>query len=305
MNSHLADGRLMRAVTVAVLAVLFVAASLPAEAHPLPKTEKAVREVVKDTLAEVDQDGADLLIMAHKLVKEARKATGIGEIPVPGLPSAPSNGRIEIRASLAQPGIQGQDETISILWLGSAGEPWTGAYWVETTESAGVVIPSLMEIDEVGLLLFLDGGAQTNATSLTATYHFLGLDGRYTKHVISNIPLLASVPVLDHVEVGGAHASQRGKEPEAILLTPWNTMDRNVTMGITLLAGNSVLYEETVAGCEDWQASETEPGCRLLYVMPLTSALTRVQVWHLEPDGRVVDRELSRAVLEGGFTFSA
>ena len=88
------------------------------------------------------------------------------------------------------------------------------------------------------------------------------------------------------------------------MITPWNTMDRNVTMGMTLLAGDVHLEDITVAGCEDFTASQTEPGCRLLYILHFSPALTHIEIWHTDDQGaRVVDRTLPRLALLVGATY--
>lgn len=291
----------MRALAATVVAVALLVTTVPAEAHPLPKTEEASRELVGNVLADVDTTGAKMLRHAQKLVKAAQRQ--LDALPLPEGPGA-TIGALEVRAVLTQPGVRGVDQLLGALWLGASEGHWTGVYWVESN-GAGSVFPTFADVDEMGVILYLDGGTLATGSSVNVTYHFLGLDGSYTKRDLGEIRILDEMPVLGRADVGGAHASARGEEPEAMLITPWNLFDHNVTMGVTLFGGTSVLDDITVTACGDFEARETEPGCRLLYVLPFEAGLTHVTVWHLDENGdRVDDRTLPRATLLRGFTWS-
>lgn len=293
----------MRAVAALLaIAVVLVAAGTPALAHPFPKTEKAVREIRHETLDGADEDLAGALLAARDLVREARKAAK--DVVLPTLPGLPGPGpAIEVRASLKQPGIQGQSETLHYAWVGAASGAWRGAYWIQSSE--GTTTPGLTEIDQNGVVFALTGGALSTASSVQVTYHFLALDGAYTVHEVGSIPLLPEPPETGRADVGGAHATPgSASHPASILLTPWNLVGRNATIGLTLLADGAELASHTAPACEDIEATETEPGCRLLYALPLDASLTSVQVWHLENGSKVVDRELTRAQLLAGHIYA-
>lgn len=297
----------MRPVLAASLALVLLVSVLPAEAHPLPKTEQATRELVKDVLADTDESGAKMLRDAKKLLRTIKGTVdGVGVPPLPGTPALPSTeqGALEIRTTLVQPGVRGHDMTLGAMWLGSSHAYWTGVYWIES-DGAGQVLPNVMDVNENGLILFVDGGSLALGESVNVTYHFLGLDGQHIVQPLGAIPILPAMPVLDRMDLGGAHASTRGKDPEAIFLTPWNLYDHNVTAGMTIFGGDEVLEEEIITACADWQAQVIEPGCRLLYLLPLADAATSLQLWSLDADGeRIVEREVTRAQLEAGVTFT-
>lgn len=289
----------MRPVLATSLAFLLVVSALPAEAHPLPKTEQATREIVKDVLTDTDGSGAKLLRTAWRMVRDLQRAVP----PTPGLPET-KQGELEIRATLVQPGVLGQDMTLGMMWIGASEAYWTGVYWIES-DGAGQKAPNVMDVSEQGLLLFVDGGSLSGTSSVDITYHFLGLNGVHVVHELGEIPLLAQTPVLDRVDVGGARATS-GEENDIVFLTPWNIYDHNVTAGITIVGGSDVLVDETITACGDWQAEVIEPGCRLLYALPFGDAATAVRLWSLDEDGeRRVEREISRADLLRGVTFEA
>lgn len=295
----------MRALAGVVALALLLMTTVPAEAHPFPKTEKVAREIVRDTLADTDAGGEKMLKLAQKLVRQAKRAAdGLGVPPLPALPET-TTGALEIRATLVQPGVRGHDFLLGAMWLGASEDHWTGAYWIET-DMGGSVFPNLIDLNENGVLMYVDGGGLVAGDSVDVTYHFLGFDGVHTVHPLGEIPMFSDMPVLDRVDIGGAHASARGEEPEALLITPWNLFDHRVTMGITLSSEHGTLDDITIAGCADFEATQTEPGCRLLYVVPFGAALSSVSVWYLNAEGeRVVDRELTRGELLAGTTFGS
>ena len=291
----------MRPLLAASFAVLLIASVLPAEAHPLPKTEQATRELVRDVLADTDHHGAKLLREAKKLLRELN-ATLPGVPAPPPLPTT-EQGALEIRATLVQPGIRGQDETLGVMWIGASKAYWTGVYWIES-DSAGQKHPNVMDVNEHGALLFVDAGALATGASTNITYHFLGVNGIHIVHELGEIALLDETPVLDRVDVGGASASS-GRELDVVFLTPWNLYDHNVTAGMTILAGDAVLEEETITACADWQLELMEAGCRILYAFPFDDAATSLQLWSLDENGaRKLEREMSRAELLAGVTFA-
>lgn len=294
----------MRAVAWASLGVAFcllAVAAAPAEAKPFPKTRKAVHETVKEVLVEADEDGAEALARAQALLEDAASMLdGAGGL-VPTLAAQPT---LEVRASFVQPGFQGRDDVLSVTWVGASEGVWTGVHWLLSDD--GMVRPNLLEVTEEGLLLYMFGGSLSLDDKIEgASYHFLGLDGREVVHELPTIPLLADVPVLDKVSLAGGDASARGKAPEAILLSPWNTMGDAVTMGITLRSGDKTLQEFTLSDCDDPSATQTAAGCRLLYVLELRPDVTHVELWHLDEEvGRVVDETHERHDLERGVTFA-
>lgn len=289
----------MRPVFASFLALFLVVSALPAQAHPFPKTQQAARELVKDVLADTDESGAKLLRTAHRMVRDLQGTVP----PTPGLPET-KQGELEIRATLVQPGVLGKDMTLGVLWIGASEAYWTGVYWIES-DGAGQKAPSVIDVNEQGLLLFVDGGSLAGASSVDITYHFLGVNGVHAVQRLGEIPLLAQTPVLDRVDVGGARATS-GEENDIVFLTPWNLYDHNVTAGITILGGSEVLVDETITACGDWQAEVIEPGCRLLYALPFGDAATALRLWSLDGQGeRRVEREISRADLLRGVTFGA
>lgn len=273
----------MRAAAPAALALalLVLAAGVPADAKPIHAGPKIVRHTLRDT--------GETAVM---LLAEARAL-------VPPLPTR--NGELEIRAVLTQPAVRGVDETMAVLWVAAKGGTWKGAYWAEGT--AGNFAPHYLEIDEVGVLLYLEGAALAQGDTVDATYRFLGVDGRLQARPLGPIPVLGEMPVLDRVDIGGALAVEREDLP-AILITPWNLHDHDVTMGLTLRAGDDAIETYVAPACADVNATSTEAGCRLLYVLPIPAALTHLDVWHLEDGARVVDRTLERASLLAGETFT-
>ena len=285
----------MRAVACSVvLLVLLASAGTTALAQPFPKSAAAAKHVVRDTLRDADQTAADALLAAHKLVRDMRKG-------IPTLPSA--EGDIEVRAVLKQPGIQGRDELLSAMWVGADAGTWRGVYWIVSSE--GTTFPGLLEVDQNGILLMLDGGRFALGDRIDATYHFLDLDGRHTTRDMGRFPLLPATPTVGRADLGGAIATEgSASHPPAILLSPWNLFGANATIGVTLRAGDAELESVTAPACGDIEATETEPGCRLLYALPLAPELTTLEVWHLEGGERVVDRELTRAELIAGYTFA-
>lgn len=297
------------ACAVAVL-LLAVAAASPVDAKPsklFPETRKAVREMAHDTLIEADHTTAEMLREARRLVRETGDAAGglLGPAPgLPALPTPPRNGQLEVRAVMTQPGFQGMDDVLAVLWIGASSGTWTGAYWLESDD--GMVLPNLLEVGEEGLLLFMYGGSLSLDDSVEgARYRFLGIDGAMRSHALPDIPLLPGQPVLDKVSLAGADASTRGEAPEALLLAPWNTMPQDVTMGITLLSNGDTVEDFTIAGCQDPEASVTEAGCRLLYVLELTPDVTDLELWHLDATGaRVVDETHDRLALQMGVSFA-
>ena len=173
------------------------------------------------------------------------------------------------------------------------------------SDGAGQLTPRLLEVNEHGLLLFAEAGLLARGASVNITYHFLGLDGSHLVHALGQVPILAQTPELGRADVGGAHASSRGGPYEALLLTPWNLLAREATVGLTARAGGEVIEDVVVTACADWELERMEPGCRLVYALPFPPALTSLEVWHEDEEGaRVVDRVLSRAQLVAGFTFS-
>lgn len=295
----------MRPVLATYVALLLLVSALPAEAHPFPKPEQATREAARDVLADTDDSGAKMLRDARKLLRTlAGTVDGATLPPIPAPPETES-GALEIRSTLVQPGVKGQDMTLGAMWLGSTNAYWTGVYWVES-DGAGQVLPKVLDVNENGLIMFIEGGALARGASVNVTYHFLGLDGQHVVHRLGAISLLDEMPVLDKMDLGGAHASSRGKQPEAVFLTPWNLYAHNVTAGITILAGDDVLEDEIITACADWEAQVIEPGCRLLYLMPLADAATSLHLWSLDEHGeRLIERVLARGELEAGVTFTA
>lgn len=300
----------MRAAAVSVvLCFLVLAVASPVEAKPFPQAQAAARHMVRDTLQDADHTTAKLLREAHGMIREAREnATALlpspGSPALPALPAPPQNAPLEVRAVMTQPGFQGQDDILAVLWIGATSGTWTGAYWVQSDD--GMVFPNLLEVNEEGLLLFMYGGSLSLDDSIDdASYHFLGIDGAHVTTKIPSIPLLDGVPVLDRVSLAGADASSRGKAPEALFLAPWNTMAENVTMGVTLLDDGVAREEFTIAGCDDPSATVTEAGCRLIYVLELAPEITDLELWHLDADGnRIVDETHDRLSLEMGVTYS-
>lgn len=267
-----------------VLALLVVAAGVPADAKPRPGHH--AMKLVRHALAETEEGAATLLTDARALL--------------PRLPAR--NGDLEVRAVLTQPAVRGEDETMAIVWLAAReGAAWKGAVWADG--ATGSVAPSYLELDEVGVLLSLEGTALARDGLVDATYHFLGVDGKHRALALGPIPVLDTMPVLPRVDVGGAIAVEREDLP-AILVTPWNLLERNVTMGLTLRAGDVALDTLTAPACADLDATHTEPGCRHLYVLPLDDTLTHVDLWRMEDGARVVDRTLERAELLAGVTFT-
>lgn len=299
----------MRPVLAATFALLLVVSALPAEAKLLPKTEKATREFVHDVLVDTDESGAKMLRTAKKMVRalqdEADKLP-----PVPGLPPAPEpptteQGELEIRLTLTQPGVKGQDMTLGAMWIGSSRAYWTGVYWAEGGD-AGEIVPNVMDVNEGGLVLFVDGGSLATGNAINVTYHFLGLNGVHVVHKLGEIPILAQMPAVDRIDVGAAAASDRAEGIDYLFLTPWNLYDHNVTAGITILNGDEILHDETITACGDYTAEVMEPGCRLLYAMPFADEATTLQLWSLDENGeRVIEREIARDALLLGVTFAA
>lgn len=283
---------------LAVVATLILA-GVPVDAKPFPKTREATRAFAHDVLDEADSDGAKLLREAQSLVRTLRETVG-----GLGLPGPIENGALETRLSLAQPGIRGGDEIISAVWIGADTGRWSGAYWIET--NTGARSPNFIEIDEEGTLLLLDAGPLAVADHVDITYHFLGVDGVHTTRYVGSAPMLDASPVLDHADFGAGVASARGEAPEILLVSPWNLHDRNMTLHMTLHAGDDVLDEVTVVGCADALAQETEPGCRLLYLGLFAPELTSISLWHADKTTgeRVIDRALTRDELLRGYQFT-
>lgn len=277
----------MRALGLAalLLAILVVAAGMPADAKPRHAPHHAPK-VVRHALAETGEGAAALLNEARSLL--------------PLLPAR--NGDLEIRAVLTQPAVRGQDETMAIVWIAAReGAAWKGAVWADG--ATGSAAPNYVELDEVGVLLYLDGALLARDGVVDATYHFLGVDGKHHALALGPIPVLETMPVLDRIDLGGAIAVEREDLP-AILVTPWNLFDQNVSMGLTLRAGDRALESLSAPACADLAATHTEPGCRMLYVLPLDDALTHLDVWHMQGGARVVDRTLERGELLAGATFT-
>lgn len=288
----------MRALVAASFALILMLSAVPAEAKLLPKTRGEAQGLVRDVLEDTDASGAKMLRAARKMVRGLQETAP----PVPDLPTT-EQGTLEIRTTLVQPGVRGKDMMLGALWVGASRAYWTGVYWIES-DVGGQKAPQLLDVNENGLLLFVDGGSLAPGASLNVTYHFLGANGKHVVHALGEIALLETTPVLDRIDVGGAVASS-GEEPDVLFLTPWNLYDHNVTAGVSILAGDEVLDEETMTACGDWEAEVMEPGCRLLYAFPFDRAATSLRIWSLGADGeRRIEREISRSDLLDGVTFA-
>lgn len=295
-------------VIALVLAMALVVTALPVDAKPgapLPKTEKAAKAMARDVLQDTDDTSAKLLAKARKLLRTVRDDAAGAVPPVPGLPPLPTTaqGALEVRASLVQPGVLGVDMLVGAIWVGASEHYWTGVYWAES-DGAGQLTPRAVDLGTEGTILFVEGGALATGAAVNITYHFLGLDGRHVVHALGAIPIYGATPLLDRVDVGGAHASSSGGDHEALLITPWNLFGRNVTMGLTSLAGDEIVDDITLTACADWEAEVVEPGCRMLYALAFPAELTSLELWYLDGSGeRVVERQLTRAELLAGVIF--
>lgn len=274
-----------------VLAFALLAAALPAEAKPGPKLDRAAWKLVKATLRAGDATTDDALALAARLVEDAGVA---GALPAPQA--------LELRATLAQPAVRGQDDLLATVWAASPGG-WRGAYWIES--EAGSTSPALLALDDQGTMIGAFGGANLAASFVRVVFHFLSQDGEHTDHAARTTLALDAAPVTGAADVGGAALSERGRAPEALLVTPWNLVGRATSIGFTLRAGDAQLRDVPATACADLSAREVEPGCRALYVVPFPDEATAIDVWHLDAQGaRIVDRTIARAELAAGVSYA-
>lgn len=87
-----------------------------------------------------------------------------------------------------------------------------------------------------------------------------------------------------------------------MIITPWN-LGANATLSMRSLPDDHLLDQIVVAARVDHAASYTEEGCRLAYVLVLDPALTSIELARSVSDDGVVERSLTRADLEAGWTF--
>lgn len=255
-----------------LLALLLLGALVPAAvSSPLPETRAALRHVVRDTLGEADQSGADAIERAGAL------------LPRPLLPRLVRDESLEALATFTQPAVRGQDDLLAAVWIAPTASSWSGAYWIES--EAGMVTPRTLTVGREGALLAVYGGSLALTDALHVTFHFLGPNGTAWAHAAPSIDVLDATPTRDRVDLGGALATRHGRAdaPELVFFTPWNVLDHEVRMGYTLLDDAGEPLETTlVGGCADASAEMSEAGCRPLYIVARGAARTLV-LWQGVP----------------------
>lgn len=289
----------MRSAAALLALVLLVPLGALAEGAPAREAAGDARPTLRDAVEDARGEPGAALREARALVRELRHdARALVHDAM--APQAP----VEIRANLLQAGLAGQDETVSVLWVGAGGEAWRGAYWIESAQ--GSTTPGLLSLDATGALFFLDAGRLALQGEVDATYRFLGADGSLVSHRVRDVPLLAAAPDTGRIEIAGAHATEAGDHhPAALLLTLWNLHDDATVMGVTTYAGARALETYAAGGCEDPATPASEPGCRPLFVLHFDPGLTHVEAWREDAQGRrVVERSLARDALLAGHLFA-
>jgi hypothetical protein len=210
--------------------------------------------------------------------------------PVASALRVPSDaGLVELMA-WRQPALLGRDDVVATLWVHASGGPsWRGVYWI--TSGAQTDGPHQLTVQGEGEFVpFRAGSLALGVEKMSPVFHFLGPNGTTWERPVGEIPVLRHAPTRGHAVLSGAAASDHGRAdvPEALMIAPWNALDHAVVLGLDFLAADGSLVERVnVGGCADPASALTEPGCRVVFLLPREGA--RVALWHEEGGARVVD----------------
>lgn len=251
-----------------ILALLLLAPL--AQAAPAAAVAESTRIEADTTLVEA------VLGEAHATLRVARALT--------------ATPRLDVMLAFSQPVVRGEDDHVAILWVRPAdGAPaWDGAWWADSP--MGATTPRRAHITDEGAFLVVEGGRHATGDRATVTFTFIGEDGAGWTYTLPAVPVLRAAPTLDRASFGGAAASRHGWDlPELVVATPWNTLGRDVEMGVSIVdAEGRTTWESLVGACADGSGRITEKGCRATFLL-LAAPTDRVVVWHIAQDGARVE----------------